>query len=70
MAPFSLDKLPEPPSLCMAEIRQLNMAFNGLLNMAKEGELGNEEEEQQRRRGGGEHGEQLQLHQGCLVHMT
>jgi hypothetical protein len=27
---LSLDKLPEPPSLSLAEIRQLNLAFNGL----------------------------------------
>lgn len=26
----SLDRLPEPPSLSLAEVRQLNAAFNGL----------------------------------------
>ena len=40
---LSLDKLPEPPSLSLAEIRQLNLAFNGLLryNGSKCNERGN-----------------------------
>jgi hypothetical protein len=44
---LSLDKLPEPPSLSLAEISQLNLAFNGFILANGNGNEEKEEKEEE-----------------------